>query len=127
MNCDMDKNILIHRNKEFVMQVIDLMDQLPKSLVNPVFSRQLIRSASSVGANYRSACRAKSHPDFINKLKIVEEELDESIYFIELIQYANKGKFDDKLAQMEKEATELLSIYVASIITAKRNHNMRKP
>lgn len=127
MNCDMDKNILIQRNKEFVMQVIDLMDQLPKSLVNPVFSRQLIRSASSVGANYRSACRAKSHPDFINKLKIVEEELDESIYFIELIQYANKGKFDDKLAQMEKEATELLSIYVASIITAKRNHNMRKP
>ena len=119
----MDKKILIKRNKEFVIEVIDLMDQLPKSLLNSVFSRQLLRSASSVGAKYRSACLAKSHADFVNTLKIVEEGLDESLYFMELIQYANQGKFDQKLSQMEKETNELLSIYIALIITVKRKND----
>lgn len=118
----MNKNTLIKRNKEFVFQVIDLVEQLPRSMANSVFSRQLLRSSSSVGANYRAACRAKSQADFINKLKIVEEEMDESMYFMELIQYANKGKFDNILTTMDKEANELLSIYVTSIKTAKRNN-----
>lgn len=115
------KERLIKRNRQLVFEVIDLIDDLPKSMVNSVFARQLIRSSSSVGANYRAACRAKSQADFINKLKIVEEELDESIYFMELLQYATKGKFDQVLNKLSEEAEELLSIYVASINTAKRN------
>lgn len=83
---------------------------------------QLIRSSSSVGANYRAACRAKSEADFINKLKIVEEEADESMYFLELL----KDVSGDKTKQIEKlyaEANEILSIVVALIKTMKN----RKP
>ncbi|MEM9856798.1 MAG: four helix bundle protein [Bacteroidota bacterium] len=119
------KEQLIKRNRQLVFEVIDLIDDMPKSMVNSVFARQLIRSSSSVGANYRAACRAKSQADFINKLKIVEEELDESIYFMELIKYATKGKFDQVLNKLSEEAYELLSIYVASINTAKRNKNLK--
>ena len=119
------KEQLIKRNRQLVFEVIDLIDDMPKSMVNSVFARQLIRSSSSVGANYRAACSAKSQADFTNKLKIVEEELDETIYFMELLQYATKGKFDKVLNKLSEEADELLSIYVASINTAKRNKNLK--
>jgi four helix bundle protein len=82
------------------------------------FSKQLIRCSSSVGANYRAACRAKSLADFINKLKIVEEEADESIYFMELIEELDTSR-KEKLMLLKKEAHELLSIIVASINTAR--------
>jgi four helix bundle protein len=82
------------------------------------FSKQLIRCSSSVGANYRAACRAKSLADFINKLKIVEEEADESIYFIELIEELDTSR-RESLTPLKKEANELLSIIVASINTAR--------
>ncbi len=83
------------------------------------YSNQLIRASSSVGANYRAACRAKSNADFIYKLKIVEEECDECMYFLELI-----VGLDESLKLMVepiwKEANELLSIFVSSIKTARR-------
>lgn len=115
----MKKEELQNRNKKFVIGVIDLIDQLPKGLSFSIFSRQLLRCASSVGANYRAACRAKSTADFINKLKIVEEEIDESEYFLDLINHVDTGNNAKKIDELRKEANELLSIYVASIKTLK--------
>lgn len=115
----MTKEELKDRNKSFVIDVIDLIERLPKNMTFSVFSRQLLRCSSSVGANYRAACRAKSTADFINKLKIVEEEIDEADYFLELIEYADKGANSIKIKSLRSEADELLSIYVASIKTVR--------
>lgn len=81
----MNKEDLKSRTKRFAIDVIKVCDQLPKSIACKVFSKQLIRCSSSIGANYRAVCRAKSGADFINKLKIVEEETDEAIYFFRII------------------------------------------
>ena len=85
----MNEEDLKKRFKKFAINVVLLIKGLPKNTINIPYSNQLIRSSSSPGANYRAACRAKSTDDFINKLKIVEEELDESVYFLELLQYFN--------------------------------------
>lgn len=77
------KEELLHRTKKFAIDGWKLCQTLPNEFLD--YKKQLVRSSSSVGANYRAACRAKSTNDFINKLKIVEEELDESLFFIELI------------------------------------------
>lgn len=88
------------------------------------YCNQLIRCSSSVGANYRAACRGKSDKDFINKLKIVEEEEDESMYFIELLlEVADKEHTEMK--RLHKEANELLSITVASINTVRKRINQK--
>jgi len=73
------------RTKEFAVDVALFTPKLPFNPVNKAYNSQVIRSASSVGANYRASRRAKSNADFINKLKIVEEELDESLFFLELL------------------------------------------
>jgi four helix bundle protein len=87
-------------------------------MVNKAYGMQLVRSSSSVGANYRAARRAKSDADFLNKLKICEEEADESIYFLELLKVFNPGVAEN-IDRLAKEATELLKILVASIITTR--------
>lgn len=122
----LDKSVLISRNKAFVAGVIDLIESLPKSMANDVFSRQLIRCSSSVGANYRAACRAKSSADFVYKLKIVEEEADEALYFLDLINYVQKGKKENQIKKLMTEGEELLSIYVASINTMKKKVKNQK-
>jgi four helix bundle protein len=81
----MSPDELKKRTKNFALQVAGFCQDLKPTLATLAYSKQLIRSSSSVGANYRAACRAKSTADFINKLKIVEEEVDESIYFLELL------------------------------------------
>jgi four helix bundle protein len=111
----MNKDTLIQRNKNFVIAVIRLIEQLPKSLSVDVFSRQLIRCSSSVGANYRAACRAKSTADFLYRLKIVEEEADESIYFLELLREVVPQNFFELIDKLLKEADELGAIYMSSI------------
>ena len=83
---------------------------------------KLIRSSSSVGANYRAAQRGKSTADFINKLKIVEEEADESMYFLELLIEVMDSN-QEELKILHKEANEIVSIVVASINTARKNQN----
>jgi len=115
----MTKEELIARNKKFVIEVLNLMESLPNNRIHDALVRQLVRSSSSVGANYRAACRAKSTADFINKLKIVEEEADESSYFIELLRDIDKNGNKEKMKVLLKESNELLSIYSASIITMK--------
>ncbi len=100
----MDKTILIKRNKSFVIAVIRLVEQFPKSLFIDVFSRQLIRCSISVSANYRAACRAKSTADFDNKLKIVEKEADESMYFLDLLLEVVPNNFHETVDILLKEA-----------------------
>ncbi len=73
------------RTKQLALRVIRLVEALPQSRTGDVIGKQLIRSATSVGANYRSACRGKSTADVIAKLSLVEEEADESLYWMELI------------------------------------------
>ena len=106
------------RFKRYAINVAVLITKLPKNNINSVYGNQEIRCSSSTGANYRAACRAKSKADFINKLKIVEEETDESIYFLELLLFFNP-ELKDEFPALIKEGNELLAIAVASIGTAR--------
>lgn len=106
------------RHKQFAIDVATLILQLSKSIINTAYSNQLIRSSSSPGTNYRAACRAKSMKDFINKLKIVEEELDESVYFLELLHHFNPD-YRDIIDDLIKEGNELLAITITSIKTSR--------
>ena len=116
----MNRKDIIARHRRFVLDVVGLCDSLPRGRSYDVFARQVIRSASSVGANYRAAGRAKSTADFINKLKIVEEESDESAYWLDLIgELKNVNKEQSK--KLMREAEELLAMTVAAIRTAKSN------
>ena len=110
------------RTQDFAFNCWSLCKDFPKSREYDAWVRQLIRSSSSVGANYRAACRAKSMRDFINKLKIVEEEADESIYWLELLS-KTKSKRNESIENLKKEANELLAITVSSIKTAKKNNS----
>jgi len=76
----MDEKTFKARTKKLAVAIIKQVDKLPRSLATDIIAKQLIRSGTSIGANYRAACRAKSTPDMINKLKIVEEESDETEY-----------------------------------------------
>ena len=98
------------------MEIMRLIESLPRSKVGDVIGRQLLRSGTSVGANYRAACRGKSAVDVIAKLGIVEEEADESIYWLELLVDGGIVKLD-RVEAIEKEANELLAMTVASIKT----------
>jgi four helix bundle protein len=110
------------RTKKFALRIIKLVESLPKSKIGDVIGHQLLRSATSVGANYRAACRARSQADFISKITIVEEEADESCYWLELI---GEGELieKEKLKDILKEADELTAIFTASGKTAKENKN----
>ncbi len=110
------------RTKRFAIDCWKFCKEIPKSREFDAWARQLIRCSSSVGANYRAALRAKSTADFINKLKIVEEEADESIYWLQLFQEVlDPGQKEIQI--LIKEANELLAILVASIKTARKNRN----
>jgi len=116
------------RFKLFAIETATIIQKLPKNTINIAYANQLIRSSSSPGANYRASQRAKSTKDFINKLKIVEEELDESIYFLDLLSHFNPDK-KRELEVLIREGDELLSITVASIKTSKeklKNERKRK-
>ncbi len=113
------------RAKKFAVDCWQLCTKIPKSRELDAWVRQLIKCSSSVGANYRAAQRGKSTADFINKLKIVEEEADESIYwqeqFLEVLDINH-----EELKRLKKEGEELLAITVASIKTARKNQKKMK-
>ncbi len=115
----MTSNEMIKRTKQLAVDCGYLILSLEANVVNRAYSAQLIRSGSSVGANYRSTRRAKSTADFINKFKIVEEELDESLFFLEMIVEFNKNKRDE-IAEIYKEGEGLLKIIVASLKTLRK-------
>ena len=115
----MDKGEMKNRTKRFGLRAIRLCEALPDTPVARVIRSQLLRCGTGVGANYRAVCRAKSKADFISKMGTVEEETDESMYWMELIVEA--GLMEEKLiSELHKEADEILSIVVASIKTARR-------
>jgi len=107
------------RTKQFALNVIKLVEALPPGKTCDVIGRQLLRSGTSVGANSRSACRAKSPADFIHKMSIVEEEADESGYWMELPVEAGKLKPEQPAALLQ-ECNELVAISIASIKTARK-------
>ena len=115
----MDKEELKGRTKQFALRVIRLVEALPRGKTADVLGRQLLRSGTSVGANYRAACCAKSTADFIAKMGIVEEETDESVYWMELLVEAGITKAE-LLEALMKEGNEILAISVDSIITARK-------
>ena len=112
----MKKEEMFQRTKNYAIVNAKLVLNIPNNIVNRNYADQLNRSASSIGANYRAACRAKSKADFINKLKIVEEELDETLFFLELLVELNP-EIKEKITAISKEGNELLSIIVAAINT----------
>lgn len=114
----MDAEEMKRRTKEFSINIARLAQKLPDNQVNKPYKAQIIRSSSSVGANYRVSRRAKSKPDFINKLKIVEEELDESLFFLELLLEFNKP-FETEINSLNKEGETLLKIIVSSIVSSR--------
>ena len=108
------------RTKKFALAIIRLCEALPKGKTAEIISRQLIRCSCSVGANYRAACRGKSKPDWIAKLGIVNEEIDEALYWIELL--VESGILPKEKGQAAStEAEEITSMIVASIKTSKQN------
>ena len=115
-----DKEELKRRTKQFALRVVRLVEALPRGRTADVLGRQLLRSGTSVGANYRAACRAKSTADFISKMGTVEEEADESLYWMELLIEAGIVKAD-LLESLMKEGDELLAITVSSINTARKH------
>ncbi len=111
---------LKRRTKKFGLDVIRLVEKLPKDEVGRILGRQLLRSGTSVGANYRAACRAKSPADFVSKLGNVEEEADESGYWLEMLVDAEKLGLRTA-APLIQEAGELTAIAVSSINTARKS------
>ena len=122
----MNQAELKQRTKNLALRVIRLVESLSKTKTSNVVGNQLLRSATSVGANYRAACRAKSTADFIAKLAIVEEEADESIYWIELLIESNQVKID-LVADLLKEFDEVVAIVVSAIKTSKLRRNPKSP
>ena len=114
------------RTKQFALRVIRLSESLPCGRTAEVIGRQLLRSGTSVAANYRAACRAKSRADFISKMGTVEEEADESLYWMELLAEAGIVKAE-LLGSLKQEADEILAITVASINTARKRTRSDKP
>ncbi len=108
------------RTRKFALSIIKFTEQLQRDDTSKTLGRQLLRSGTSVGANYRAACRSKSKADFISKMSTVLEEADESAFWIELL--VDAAKADNRIAQpLLTEANELVAIAAASINTAKRN------
>lgn len=112
----MDEKTFKTRTKKLAVTIIKEVEKLPRSLATDVIGKQLIRSGTSIGANYRAACRAKSPADMINKLKIVEEESDETQYWLELLVEAGLVS-QSQATNVYKETDEILAMTVASLKT----------
>jgi four helix bundle protein len=117
----MDENLFKRRTKQLALRVIKAVEGLPKNRTADVIGRQLIRSGTSIGANYRAACRGKSTADVIAKLRIVEEEADESAYWMELL--IESGLLpESRLSDLLQETNEILAMTVASIRTLQKRN-----
>lgn len=116
----MDETCLKRRTKQFALRIMRLVDALPNTMAGRAIGNQIIRSGTSVGANYRAACRGRSKAEFIAKLGVVVEEADECCFWLELIvdgELLPKDKVDPLLL----EANELTAIFVSSVKTTKSN------
>jgi len=116
----MNANELKERTKQFALRIMRLVDALPGTPKGRALASQLVRSGMSVAANYRAACRGRSHAEFIAKVGTVEEEADETVLWLELI-VADKILPEKKILPLLNEANELVAIMAASYISATRN------
>jgi len=135
----MNKNDLQIRSKRFALDIIKLAEHLPNNRVGWTFTDQIVRSSTSVAANYRAVCRAKSDKDFISKMETVIEEADETLFWLEMIEESNviddlRFRNDDsktiknqksEIQNLKREANELVSIFVASAKTVKLRLNQK--
>ncbi len=119
MNGNPEKGLEV-RTKRFALQVIELFSTLPPSPVAQVLGRQMLRSGTSVGAQYREAMRGKSRADFVSKMEGSLQEIEETRYWLELLLESGTVS-GDRTAPVRKEADELVAMFVASVRTAKRN------
>lgn len=116
------KEELKKRTKDFAIAVIAMTEELPRKNSTFAITNQIIRSSSSIGANYRSALRGRSKAEFIAKLGIVVEEADETLYWLEIIQESNLST-SDRIKGLWKEGNELTAIFVSMLKTAKLNRD----
>jgi len=112
------------RTKKFALGVIKFVSELPNKRAVNIVTHQLIRSATSVGSNYRAACRARSKSEFISKISIVEEESDESLYWLEILSESRLAS-GLELERLTKEADELTAIFVSTRKSAKISSNLQ--
>jgi four helix bundle protein len=117
----MTKDELKRRTKKFALEIIKLVDELPNTKAGNTVANQIIRSGTSVASNYRTACRARSDADFISKVTVVEEESDETSFWLEIIEEAHLLK-KERVLDLQKEASELVAIFTATGKTARKNH-----
>jgi len=111
------------RTKRFALRVMTLVDVLPNTVIGRVIANQIMRSATSVGANYRAACRARSRAEFISKIGVVEEEADETAFWLELI-IGSKIRRIKQITPLLDEANELVAIMAASRKSAIANRRL---
>ena len=116
----MDKRELLTRTKSFALRSLKLVDHLPRTMSGRALGNQLVRSATSVGANYRAACRSRSRAEFAAKLGVVAEEADESVYWLELVTEA-KLLPDAKISHLLKGANELTAIFTSARRTSTKD------
>ena len=114
----MNKIELERRTKEFSLQLIRFLKSLPRNYLGEIMGKQLLKSGTSIGANYREANRAESKADFIHKFAIAEKEASETVYWLELMVEAGIGNRED-VARLLKETKELLAIFTAAGRTSK--------
>jgi four helix bundle protein len=118
----MDSNELKNRTKKYSIAILDLVEMLPNTISGRAVSNQIVRSGTSVGANYRAVCRARSDREFIAKMSIVIEESDETLFWLQIIlqkEWVNKSQVDG----IWKEGNELTAIFVSSMKTIKDRVN----
>lgn len=115
---------LKNRTKQFTIGILNFAESLDYSIVKKVVVNQITKSGSSVGANYRSACRGRSDAEFLSKMNIVLEEADETLFWLEIIEEMN-WKNNDELKRLLKEANELTAIFVTIIKNTKNRINIK--
>ncbi len=115
-----EKTDLKKRTKAFALRIVRLYTALPKTTVAQVLGKQVLRSGTSVGAHHREASRARSTAEFISKLEVAIQELDETLYWLDLLEEAAIVR-TGQLTDLRAEAEELISIFVSSVKTAKHS------
>lgn len=121
----MNEQIFRQRTKQLALRVIHVAQVLPNTMIAEVIGRQMVKAGTSVGANYRAACRAKSTADMIAKLQIVEEEADETHYWLELLIEADLMD-EDRLQPLMQETNEITAMIVSSIRTLRAGQSASK-
>ena len=120
----MSKAELLARTKSFSLRILKLVDQLPRTTSGRAIGNQLVRSGTSIGANYRAACRSRSRAEFAAKLGVVAEEADETVYWLELVCDGNLIPAN-KLTELLREADELTAIFTAGRRTSSKNQTLK--